>query len=545
MLLFSRLALPIAFAVAAARPGLGQPRRPDPALGRIAADWIEPHVRFLSDPLLEGRETATRGADLAARYVASVFGTLGLKPLGRDGGYLSPVPLRQSRVIPSRTSAAFTTAAGTKSLEYGVDYLVHADKTREQVELTGRVVFVGWGVTVPERGYDDYAGLDARGKIVAMVFGGPASVPPDERGHYAGLAEKERNARAHGAIGVITLLPAPGPTLANKLGQLEGYSWLGPDGVPRSLFFEAGMAIRLTDRGTDQLLAAAGRTLPEVLGALAKGPASFPIEATLSVRAEFSQRQVSSPNVVGLLRGGDPKLANEYLIYSAHLDHVGLGTPVEGDSVYHGAIDNAGGTAVLMALARAYIELPRPKRSIVFLAVTGEEKGILGSDYFIHNPPIDPGAIAANVNLDNFLMINPVEDFVAYGAEYSTVGDEVARAFARLGVRSSEDPLPWMTIFTRSDHYPFMRMGVPGVMLFPGKASGDGQRDGSAAQRAWFDTIHHTPRDRIDQPIDWGAGVRYAEANLMIGLGIANAPTRPSWRGRPFFLETDHRPATP
>jgi Zn-dependent M28 family amino/carboxypeptidase len=249
--------------------------------------------------------------------------------------------------------------------------------------------------------------------------------------------------------------------------------------------------------------------------------------------------------VVGLLRGGDPKLANEYLIYSAHLDHVGLGTPVEGDSVYHGAIDNAGGTAVLMALARAYIELPRPKRSIVFLAVTGEEKGILGSDYFIHNPPIDPGAIAANVNLDNFLMINPVEDFVAYGAEYSTVGDEVARAFARLGVRSSEDPLPWMTIFTRSDHYPFMRMGVPGVMLFPGKASGDGQRDGSAAQRAWFDTIHHTPRDRIDQPIDWGAGVRYAEANLMIGLGIANAPTRPSWRGRPFFLETDHRPATP
>ncbi len=541
-MLRSGLPLAIVLALGSSPNVLGQSApRPLVPLGRIAPEWIAPHVRFLSDRLLEGRETATRGAELAARYVAAEFEALGLKPLGGGAEFLAPVPLRRSDVVKTRTSVALGTAAGARPLEYGQDFVIHADKRRDRVDLTGAVVFVGWGVTVPGGGYDDYQGVDVRGKFVAMLFGGPTSLPPDERGHYSSLAMKERNALAHGAIGIVTLFPAPGPILEDKFDQLEGYGWLDPEGAPHSLFFETGPAIRLSDRGTSRLLEIAGRSLAQVVDALANGPASFPIDATLSLQAEFTHRTTSSPNVVGVLPGTAGRLKDEYLVFSAHLDHVGVGTPVEGDSVYHGAIDNAGGTAVLLALARAFVELPRTKRSVIFLAVTGEEKGILGSDYFVHHPPVPLGAIVANVNLDNFVMIAPIQDFVAYGARYSSLEADAAQAFARLGVRASDDPLPWMTIFTRSDHYPFMRMGIPGIMLFPGRASGQRSKDGVATQRHWFENVHHTPRDRVDQGIDWGAGVRYAEANLLIGYRVANATSRPVWRGPGHLFFRDDR----
>jgi hypothetical protein len=531
----------LALVLALAAPAGAQPApraSADPLLGRIRPEWISAHVRFLSDRLLEGRETAARGGELAARYVAAELERLGLAPLGRDSSFLAPVPLRYSSVVPDRTSLTLITPAGAGRLEPGRDYLVHADKQREEVELKGSVVFVGWGVTAPEHGYDDYRGVDVRGKFAAMLFGGPAALPPDERGHYASLAAKERNALAHGALGVVTLWPTPGEVLGEKLGQLEGFGWLDPDGTPHSPFFELGPAIRLSETGSAKLLGAARRSFAEVAQALAQGPLSFPIDATLALSAAFTQRLTSSSNAGAVLQGSDPALRREYVVYSAHLDHVGVRAPVDGDSVYHGAIDNAGGTAVLLALARAHVQLPRPKRSVIFLAVTGEEKGILGSDYFVHHPPVPLEAIVANVNLDNFVMISPVRDFAPYGAKYSTLDGEVKRAFARLGVDWSDDPLPWMTIFTRSDHYPFMRQGVPAVMLFPGKASGRGPQDGVATQRRWFETVHHTPRDRFDQGIDWGAGVTYAEANLLIGYAAADRSERPAWRGRFFF----HRP---
>lgn len=534
------MGLPLAWAVAPAILLAQHQAAPaPPLLGRIKPEWIAAHVRFLSDRLLEGRETGARGAELAARYVAAEFEALGLKPLGRDSTFLAPVPLRYSAVKPERTSLVLTTASGGNTLELGRHYLVHADKNREAIDLTAPIAFVGWGVTAPERDYDDYRGLDVRGKFVAMMFGGPASLPPDERGHYAGLAIKEQNALAHGAIGIITLLPTAATTLKDRLGQLEGFGWLDRDGAAHSPFFEQGPAIRLTDQGTAVLLQAAGRTLGQVVDALTRGPLSFPIDATLSFQAAFSQRPTSSPNVVAMLEGSDPQLKQEYLVYSAHLDHVGVGSPVEGDSVYHGAIDNAGGTAVLMALARAFATLPRPKRSVIFLAVTGEEKGLIGSDYFVRHPPVPLDAIVADINLDNFVMVAPVKDFVAYGAQYSTLAEDASRAFRRLGVESSDDPLPWMTIFTRSDHYSFMRQGVPGLMLFPGKLSGSGGKDGVETQRQWFDHIHHTPRDRVDQGIDWGAGVTYAEANLLIGDAVANQRGRPKWRGRFFFHNSE------
>ena len=530
-------ALVMAASVLSAQP---RPRAAAPVASRIQAPWISSHIRFLADRHLEGRETGKRGAEIAARYVAAEFESLGLAPLGADSSLLLPVRLRYSEVDPAGATLELTGPAGTQTLEPTLDYLIHADKTRDSVDLTGEVVFVGWGVTASARNYDDYRGLDVKGKIVAMLFGGPPALPPDERGHFASLGVKERNAYAHGAIGVVTIMPAPGPQLARGLGQLEGFDWPDERGQPQSPFFEGGVVVRLTDRGTATLFGAAGRAFPEVAAALAKGPVSFPTQATIRLRARFRHRPVTVSNTAALLEGSDPRLKHEYVVYSAHMDHIGVNEPVEGDSVYHGAIDNAGGTAVMMAVARAFATGPRPKRSIIFLAVTGEEKGILGSDYFIHHPPVPRQRIVANINLDNFVLTAPVKDLVAYGASYSSLETVATGVIRGLGLEVSEDALPWMTIFTRSDHYAFMRAGVPAVLLFPGKKSGLGSKTGVETQRAWFDNIHHTPRDRFEQAIDWKSAVLYAEANLRIGYAVANAAARPAWRGRGprFFSET-------
>lgn len=521
----------------------------DPAIaaaGRIRPSWISAHVRFLAGDLLQGRETATRGAQLAATYVAAQFESYGLQAAGTGGSFLQRMPLRRSEVVEGASSVVLIAGDQRQELVFGKDFLLHPAMSRDRVDVTAPVVFVGFGVTVPEQGYDDYAGIDARGKVVAMLFGGPTTLPSDERGHYSLLHTKEENALAHGAVGMVSILPAPGELIREKaVRQLDGFGWLDSAGTPHSLFFEQGPVVRMSASGGGALLSRAGRSLSEVIEGLQRGtPQSFELPVQLSLRAEFRHADTASANVVGLLRGSDPRLRDEYVVYTAHLDHVGIGPSVDGDSVYHGALDNAGGTAVLMAIARAYATLPRPpRRSVLFVAVTGEEKGILGSDYFAHHPPVPLDQIVANVNMDNYLMLHPVRDFAAYGADYSTLGDDVRQALTRLELQLSADPAPEQTIFTRSDHYPFMRLGVPGVMLFTGRGSGDGKRDGSQVLRAWLGNVHHTPRDAMGQGIDWGAGVTYARANFLIGYQVANQRRRPQWRGSSFFRE--QRPASP
>jgi Zn-dependent M28 family amino/carboxypeptidase len=297
--------------------------------------------------------------------------------------------------------------------------------------------------------------------------------------------------------------------------------------------------VRLTTAGATRLFQAAGRPLTEMLGALQQDQSkSFDLGMELGLSARFRQIDTASANVVGLLRGSDPALRNEYVVYTAHLDHVGKGRPVDGDSVNHGAIDNAGGTASLLAVARAFGSLPEPpRRSILFVAVTAEEKGILGSFYFANHPTVPAGQIVANVNMDNFLMLHPVRDLAAYGASYSTLDTVVSRSLAQLNLAPSPDAAPEQTIFTRSDHYPFLRRGIPAVMLFNGQASGGNGQDGSAVIRQWLGRVHHTPRDRIDQGIDWNAGVTYVRANFLIGYEVANAKERPRLKGRYFFQD--------
>ena len=323
----TRLILTVTLMVASTASAQPGPKPAAPLASRIRAEWIASHIRFLADRFLEGRETGQRGAEIAARYVAAEFEALGLKPLGADSSRLLPVPLRRSDLDPAGAMLELATPSGSRALELNVDYLVHADKGRDSVDLAGDAVFVGWGVTAPAQGYDDYHGVDVRGKFAVMVFGGPSSLAPDERGHFASLAVKERNALEHGAVGVVTLMPVPGPALSRSLGQLEGFGWLDDAGRAHSPFFETGAALRFADRGTAALFEAAGRKFEDVAQELAKGPVSFPMNARLHFKARFRHRPVTVSNAAAVLEGSDPRLKQEYVVYSAHLDHIGIGSP--------------------------------------------------------------------------------------------------------------------------------------------------------------------------------------------------------------------------
>lgn len=455
-----------------------------------------------------------------ALYVASYFEALGLKPATATG-FIQNVPFRKTEVVESDASLVIIHGDQQRPLKYHEDFLLHPAITADSIDVTAPVVFVGYGVTDPEHHYDDYAGIDAQGKIVAMLFGGPRSIPSDERGHYSLLAAKEANAYAHGAVGILTLAPAPGPVVEERINrQLDGFGWLDDAGKPHSVFFEYGPAVRLSLSGTEALFVGSPHTLTEVGAALARGPQSFDLPVKVTIRGTMQHKVVESQNVMAVLPGSDPVLRNQYVVYSAHMDHVGIGPAVNGDPVYHGALDNAGGTAAIMAVARAFTRLSKPpKRSVMFVAVTAEEKGILGSDYFVHNPPVPLQQIVADVNCDNFLMLYPVKDVAPLGANYSTLMNDVTEAATHLGIALSADANPDQTLFTRSDQYVFMRLGVPSVFLFNGRNSGDGKRTGGQVVDDWLRTIHHTPKDTIDQGIDWDAAasyVRFARAERFL-----------------------------
>ena len=524
-------------------PLLAAQEAPSSVLSAIQPSWIAPHIRFLASDLLEGRETTKRGVKLAADYVASQFETLGLEPASSEG-FVLRMPMRHSTVDDTPT-LALEGKSGRRELVYGTDFLVQPDLVRDQVILDAPLVFVGYGLSLPAFGYDEYAGIDVKGKIVVLIPGGPEKIPSDERGHTTLFASKEATAKAHGALGVVTLLPAPAALIKERVfRQLSGYSWRGSDGVPHTLFFESAATPRLAGPGTNALFELAGRQLSDVLPRLQQGtPQSFDMGVRMSFSGRFTQVDTASWNTAGIVRGSDPALRDEYVVYSAHMDHVGMGAPVNGDSVHHGALDNAGGTATLIAMARAFKSLPTPpRRSVLFVAVSGEEKGILGSDYFVRNSPVPVERIVADVNMDNYLMLAEVKDLAAYGASYSTLDEVVKKSLGTLGIAVSPDAAPEQTIFTRSDHYPFMRRGIPAVMLFNGQQSGDKGRDGSTMLRQWLGNVHHTPRDTYEQGIDWSAGVSYARANFLIGYSVATMTERPRWKGQYFFME---RPSTP
>jgi hypothetical protein len=516
------------------------------AMQSIQGRGIRAHMRFLSDSLLEGRAPGTRGYDIAARYVQSQMEAVGLQPSGTKGTWYQTVPLRKSVVDASKSSLTLVAAEKEEKLADGKDYLLSPDMLRADSSVDAPVVFVGFGVTAPNQKYDDYAGVDVKGKIVATIYGAPARFRSTERAYYSDGLVKERNAVAHGAVGIIGLmLPEDWKRYSWDWlrPQIEAgdMRWLDAKGVPHDANAEIKAKVLLNDAAGRKLFAGAPQTLEQVSEKARKGePQAFPLAVVARLHVVSAQTAIESANIVGKIEGSDPALRDQYVVYTAHVDHLGICPPVSGDHVCHGAVDNASGTATLLEVARAYASLPKaPRRSVLFVFVTGEEMGLLGSDFYAISPTVPRNAIVANVNIDGAPGIYyAMKDVVAMGPEHSSLAKTVASAAGELGYDLSPDPMPEEVGFIRSDQYSFVLQGIPAVYITDGVKAVDPKIDGLNVLKQWLNTRYHTPGDNMEQPLDFESAAKGTRLNFLIGYEVAQQDARPEWTAGDFFGAT-------
>jgi len=500
---------------------------------------IKAHMTFLADDLMEGREAGTRGYDLAANYVASQYAQLGLKPGVEGGKYLQRVPMLAFRAAGEGAFSVTGADGKATELKFGEDYLPAAQANKADLSVSAPVVFVGYGVVAPNQGRDDYAGLDVKGKIVIILGGAPSAFQTEERAHYGNATVKRVEAAKRGAVGLITLSTPSGEKRRPFERGVGGYkSWRMTWRDAKDVAYVRGETApslgSISQKGAAKLFAAdalaAAMAASETPAGLVKG-FDLGVTASVALKSEIEKRE--SSNVVGVIEGSDPKLKAETIVLSAHLDHIGISENAKpgADRINNGALDNASGIATLLEVARGFKNAPaRPKRSIVLLAVTAEEKGLIGSEYYANNPTVPKADIAANVNLDMPILLYDFQDVIAFGAERSTIGATVEKAAGRVGIGLSADPLPEEGLFTRSDHYRFVEQGIPSVFLMTGFKNG-----GEKGFKTFLATHYHNPGDDLSQPIDYKAAARFALVNYEIARELANAPVRPSWKKGDFF----------
>lgn len=527
-----------------AQPPGRLPADVEQALAAIRPQAIGAHMRFLADDLLEGREAATRGYDLAAKYVAASLEALGLEPAGSGGSYFQPVPLLRMTGVEPDSSLVVLRDGRRTELRAGEDFMI-APASEKDSTITAPVVFVGFGVTAPELGYDDYAGVDVRGKIVVALVGAPPTFPHDQRAYYSDPKVHFGNALARGAVASLGIwTPKAEATLASWEGlrresRRSRLSWLDEEGRAQGRAPELRGTALLRWKAAQELFAGAPHSLEEAVAAAESGrPLPFDLPIQVSLRSVSRHERTESPNVAAVLRGSDPRLREEYVVLSAHLDHVGVGEPVAGDSIYNGAYDNASGVAILLEVANALARLPvRPRRSVLFLFVTAEESRLQGSDFFVHRPTVPIDRIVANVNLDGCLMLYPLRDVIAFGANHSSLAAVVEQATRQLGIAVSPDPFPEQVLFLRSDQYSFIRRGIPAIFLVGGFQTGDPALDGRAIWSKWLQEAYHRPSDDMSQVIDLGVGAQFAKLNVLVTYLIAQDEEAPDWNPGDFFGE--------
>ena len=524
----------------------------DVATKTIRAEQLRAHIRFLADSLLQGRAPGTPGYDVAARYVATELEGMGLHP-GVSGHWFQPVPFEKAVTDATASSLTLMVNGKEEKLTDAKDYVLNTwfaspavKGGKAESDVNGPLVFVGFGVTAPDQKYDDYTGVDAHGKIVVAIYGAPSAFPSTERAYYSDGVIKAKNALAHGAIGALGIsLPEdwkrfPWDWIVPQV-QMGEMHWLGKDGVPHDFFPGLRGGGFFSEEGVKKLFAGAPKPLDEVFAtARASKPQAFALPGSAHIHTVAVQSTIESPNIVAELKGSDPTLRDEYVVYTAHVDHLGICPAIEGDNVCHGALDNASGTSTLLEIARAYANLPEPpRRSVLFVFVTGEEMGLLGSDYFAHFPIVPLKSIVANVNIDGAPgSYFPMKDVVALGAEHSTIGEVVASAGKIMGYDLSPDPMPEEVAFIRSDQYSFVLQGVPAVDVEDGVHSADPKINGFDLIKKWLVTRYHTPLDNIDQPIDFDSMAKGSVMNFLVGYQIAQQPKVPEWNKGDFFGTT-------
>jgi len=507
------------------------------ALEQVKPADIKAHIWYLADDKLRGRQPGTPGYQLAVDYVVGKLKALGVQPAGDSGTYVQRVRLRRATTLPGATLTIDQTP-----LTYGTDFTLNPNPEASTSTVAAPLVFAGYGISVPQLHYDDYAGLDAKGKIVVVVRGAPAGFPSTVAAASQDLWQVMRNAARHGAVGVLVGSTNPHAPTPAASARRTTYSVLGPDGhmaASRTFSTDLQLVGTLTAPALQQLLRAARLDTAQVLPALRTGqPASAALSATARASYQSTYQDFNSYNVVGQLTGADAQLRNQYVVHSAHLDHLGVGTPVKGDSIYNGAHDNASGVASVLEIAKVYSKLKgadRPKRSVLFVLQTGEELGLLGSAYFAGHPTVPKEDIVADVNTDMPTLIAPLLSVVALGAQHSSLLAPVQRAAAYLGISVEDDPEPEQNRFIRSDQYSFVVQGILALHIKYGNKTADGKNNLNEQVQAWRAVTYHKPQDDTSGTFDFEAGRKYVQLNFLIGYQIAQDPQRPTWNAGDYF----------
>jgi len=490
---------------------------------RIIGERIRPHVKFLASDLLEGRGPGTRGGLLAQEYIAAQFAAAGLEPAGDNGDF-----------------TIFGLDATTE-LRWLDDFVATTHRRQTSLDFEAQMVFVGHGIRAAEFAWDDYRGVDVKGKVVVLFTGEP---PSDDPKFFAGKAltyygrwtYKFEEAARQGALGAIIIHTTPtasyGWQVVRGQGRPMPQATLPPDTPALAL---AGW---ITSESGGKLLGSSNLTLADALAAADKrGFRPRLLSAKLRVKLDFRIAPIDTGNVIGKATGSDPRLKDEAVIFTAHWDHLGIGAPVNGDSIYNGAIDNATGSAMLIEMARAWASQdPKPKRSAYFAAVTAEESGLLGSKYLAEHPPAPPAHITADLNLDSFSPIGRTRDAGFAGAERTTLWQLVQQTASEFGLTLKQDTHPEAGGYFRSDHFSFARTGVPAFSVGMGGDFVDVPAVVAAEKGKLYGSRYHQPSDEYSADWDFSGMEQFARLGFTLGVRIANLDHVPTWQAGDEFL---------
>ncbi len=524
------LALAAALAAGCARASTDRPQPSGPPPGSADAWWA--HIARLADDSMRGREAGSPEHREAADYVAARFAEAGLEPAGANGTFLQPVRFTTRRIVEQQSSLALVRNGTPEPLVLG-EHATIGVRISPAPELEAPLVFVGYGLVVPTVGRNDLEGMDLKGKVVVYLSGAPADIPAATSAHFQ--STRWMSMRDAGAVGTIEIRNPRAndvPWERYKLARFNQQVTLADETLEEN----HGQRLQATfnPAHADLLFAGTGHTIAEVMqlaGANRPLP-RFEIPVSVRSRVAATTSGIESHNVAGLLRGADERLREEYVVVSAHLDHTGVGRPIAGDSIYNGAMDNASGIATLIETARAIVSGPRPKRSIVFVAVTAEEKGLLGSKYYAGRPTVPAAKVVANLNTDMFLPLVPFTGVIANGLEESDLADDLRRVGSALGVRVLTDPEPERRSFVRSDQYSFIKRGVPALSL---KVGFDRDTPEHEVIKRWRAERYHAPSDDLSQPVNRETAVAFNRLYARLLTEVANRPTRPRWNSDSFF----------
>ncbi len=507
------------------------------------AQSIRAHVTFLADDLLEGRGAGTRGHELAARFVASQLARLGIEPAADGGIYEQPLKLVES--ASNHAAGRLVVRAGDKedALTPVNDMMVTIAPGQTADTVTAPAVFVGFGIQAPDLRHDDFTGADLQGKIAVILSGAPQRFPSEQRAHHGNSEQKRTLLVKHGAIGVVTIMTPWDEVrrpwaMTVALSRFPSMRLMDDAGGLVNGFPQLRALGSVANAAAGRVLIGAPKTLSEIFATAERGePQNFPLGATITLAGEATVRRLESLNVLGRLPGTDPALAGQPLVITGHLDHLGIGTAVNGDTIYNGAVDNALGIGVLLQVAEKLAHGPRPRRPVLFAAVTGEEKGLLGSHRLATHPPAWVQRYAASLNIDMPLLSAPARDLIAYGYRNSTLGAVLEKVAARHGMVVSPDPAPEEVRFVRSDQYSFVLTGVPAMKVDPGKQAVDPTVDLVAAEVDFRKNHYHKPSDELSRPIDWAAAARFTALMADLARTVADDPQAPAWLPGDFFGE--------